>query len=419
MSDTYYTSLTGMMAASYGLQNTSNNVTNMQSPGFKRTDVFYSSLGGGDGYDSLGSGVTVGGHTTNFRAGSYLKTENPSDLAVVGEGFFIIKLKNGELLYTRNGEFHFNQEGFLVDKHSGGLVQGFDKQGKLVAIREKGPDICIGKATSCIELHGKFIPKEVQKDPNNPSPLPNESDYEKISFTVENIYDAQGKRHKAYLEFESPKLPGTQGQKSDITTWALTKIAYDDQDIAFSPQELLFDSDNNGSPKPGNNMIKFNPTNQQPIVLKFGDYMSGESRTVKLNKSEPGSTTSIEVYKQDGYSDGKQTGFEFDDNGQISYQYSNGQSIAGIHLALANFDDTQDSLTQAHDNLFRAKSERGRHIGRANKENFGAIQSKNLESSNVDSTAEFANIVVLQRMFQACSQIMDIDKQLLEGLYKK
>ena len=85
MSSTYYTSLSGMTAASYGLQNTSNNIANMQSPGFKRSDVFYSSLGH--------SGVTVGGHNTNFSAGNYLETNNASDLAIVGNGFFIVKLK--------------------------------------------------------------------------------------------------------------------------------------------------------------------------------------------------------------------------------------------------------------------------------------------------------------------------------------
>ncbi len=76
----------------------------------------------------------------------------------------------------------------------------------------------------------------------------------------------------------------------------------------------------------------------------------------------------------------------------------------------------EHTLIQTHDSLFQAKNEKGRHIGRANKDGFGSIKSNQLESSNVDSTTEFANIVILQRMFQACSQIMDIDKQLLEEL---
>ena len=129
--------------------------------------------------------------------------------------------------------------------------------------------------------------------------------------------------------------------------------------------------------------------------------------------------TKIEAFQNDGYGEGKQISFSFDENGQIAYNYDNGQAIEGIHVGLARFDDMEHTLVQTKDNLFRAKSDKGIHLGRANKDGFGSIKAKQLESSNVDSTTEFANIVILQRMFQACSQIMDIDKQLLEGLESK
>ena len=190
MSSTYYTSLSGMMAASVGLQNTSNNITNMQSPGFKRSDVFYSSLNNGGGQNGLGSGVTVGGHSTNFSAGTYLPTGNPSDLAIVGDGFFIIKLKNNELLYTRDGEFAFNPDGLLIDKHSGGQVQGYDEKGALVSIHQYGSKTNPGKATHAMDLTGELIIVEKEKDPNTPeNPDPFKSKYEPIRFSVMNVFD--------------------------------------------------------------------------------------------------------------------------------------------------------------------------------------------------------------------------------------
>lgn len=420
MSNTYYTSLSGMMAASYGLQNTSNNVANMQSPGFKRNDVFYSSLGNSSPHDGLGSGVTVGGRSTNFHPGTYLETGNPSDLAIVGDGFFIVRMKNGELLYTRDGEFNFNQDGFLEDKHSGGLVQGYNEHGSLVAIKGKGPEVCLGKATHSIDLHGQFVGIEKKREPNDPTPIPMESDYETVSIDLDTIYDAQGKKHRLHLEFESPKEPGPQGNKSDIKNWSLLKASCDGHELSFTPQNIVFDSDSNGAAIRGNSQISLSIMNDQALVLKFGEYLDSADGKVKLVKKDyDNPQTKVGIYKQDGYGEGRQTSFSFDDNGQISYLYSNGQSIKGIHLALADFDDLQHSLIQAHDNLFRAKSDKGRRIGRANKDGLGTIQPQKLESSNVDSTAEFANIVVLQRMFQACSQIMEIDKQLLEELYKK
>lgn len=421
MSSTYYTSLSGMIAASYGLQNTSNNVANMQSPGYKRNDVFYSSLGNGGGHDSLGSGVCVGGQSTNFSAGNYLETNNPSDLAIVGNGFFIVKLKNGELLYTRNGSFGFNDDGQLIEKHSGGLVQGYDDQGRLNSISRFGSKINPGKATQSVDLCGEFIITELAEDAGPQDPNPTKSKFEHIKFTVTDIFDAQGKELNVTLEFESPGSPGTGTNSYENLTWNLIAATCDNAEIPFEPQSIEFDSDSNGTAKKGQNSIKLKMKNDQLVTLNFGDYMSDSASSVRLYKKDKTDhiNNSIEVYKHDGYGEGKQIEFSFDDNGQIAYSYDNGQSEEGIHLALARFDELDHTLIHAHDNLFRAKSDYSRHIGRANKQGFGTIQPQKLESSNVDSTTEFANIVVLQRMFQACSQIMDIDKQLLEDLYKK
>ena len=414
MSSTYYTSLSGMTAASYGLQNTSNNIANMQSPGFKRSDVFYSSLGH--------SGVTVGGHNTNFSAGNYLETNNASDLAIVGNGFFIVKLKNNELLYTRDGEFGFNHDGMLIDKHSGGLVQGYDKKGALIPIHQYGSKTSPGKATHSIDLKGDFVIVEQEKDPNTPdNPDPFKSKYEHIKFGVVNIFDEKGKAHTVNLEFEAPGMPGSGQNSRDNLEWNLIAATCDDATITFDTQSIKFNFDNDGSAEQGSNTIHFNLNGNQSVAVNFGEYMQDKNASVRLYKKNNAdhSSTAIEVKQHDGYAEGKQIGFSFDDNGQISYHYDNGQSEEGVHVALAMFDDLEHTLVQAHDNLFRAKTIQGRNIGRPNEPGFGTIQPKKIESSNVDSTMEFGNIVVLQRMFQACSQIMDIDKQLLEELDKK
>ncbi|KGP63304.1 hypothetical protein EP47_09230 [Legionella norrlandica] len=421
MSNTYYTSLSGMLAASYGLQNTSNNVSNMQSPGFKRNDVFYSSLGNGNGEEGLGSGVCIGGSITNFSDGKYLETNNPSDLAIIGQGFFIIRMKSGELLYTRDGEFDFDQNGVLIDRHSGGQVQGYDNAGNLVPIHEKGPKSSEGKATREIFLNGQFILIEKSdEDKNQPGPFKN--NYENIKFSIAKVYDAQGKEHTLHLEFQSTPVL-VNGDSTNIPddgkSWDLVNITCDDAQIDFSPEQKLIFSNLNSAANPDNCSIQFTLNGGQAVALRFGNYMDGADSSVQLKDSKQNPEgTKIEVLQNDGYGEGKQISFSFDENGQILYYYDNGQSISGIYISLAFFDDMEHSLVQTQDNLFRAKNDKGIHIGKANKDGFGSIKAKQLESSNVDSTTEFANIVVLQRMFQACSQIMDIDKQLLEELEK-
>lgn len=423
MTNTYYTSLSGMLAASYGLQNTSNNVANMQSPGFKKSDVFYSSLGNGNNDPGLGSGVHIGGNATNFSDGKYLETNNPSDLAIVGAGFFIVRVKSGELLYTRDGEFSFNNDGVLVDKHTDGLVQGYNKAGNLVPIHEKGPANSQGKASTELFLKGQFILKEKSTDEQNNQPGPFKNKYQDINFSVMNVYDLKGKAHELKFEFQStPTL--VNNDKTDFLdkgmSWDLVNIYCDDAKITFNyDQKIIFNGDNQGATLE-NCSLQFCINDKQNIKLQFGTFKEGADNCVQVKDSKLNPEgTKIEALQNDGYGEGKQISFSFDENGQIAYHYDNGQVIEGVYIGLARFEDMQNTLLQTQDNLFRAKNNQGLHFGRANQEGFGSIKAKQIESSNVDSTTEFANIVILQRMFQACSQIMDIDKQLLEELENK
>ncbi|MGL6029517.1 MAG: flagellar hook-basal body complex protein [Legionella sp.] len=421
MSSTYYTSLSGMMVASYGLQNTSNNVANMQSPGFKRSDVFYSSLGNGSGEEGLGCGVKVSGSSTNFTDGKYLETNNPSDLAIIGQGFFVVRMKTGELLYTRAGEFAFNNDGVLIDRRSGGEVQGYNSAGNLVAIHEKGPKTSAGKASRELFLNGQFVLLEQTEDEKKGQIGNLKNKYKNIKFEVAKVYDDQGKEHLLQLEFRSTPVIVNDGSiniPDDGTSWDLVGVTCDGQEVPFDEQNIIFSNVGSG-PGSSNNSIKLTLNNGQPLFIKLGTYVDG-ANSVQLKETKYNSEgTKIELFQNDGYGLGKQISFTFDEHGQISYNYDNGQSITGIHVGLARFDDLAHSLVSTQNNLFRAKNDDGRHIGRANKDGFGSIKSKQVESSNVDSTTEFANIVILQRMFQACSQIMDIDKQLLEELKSK
>lgn len=418
MSNTFYTSLTGLFAASYGLQNTSNNVANMQNPGFKRKDLLYGSIGNGASVDSLGAGVRISGSSINFSAGHYLETSNTSDLAIVGQGFFIIRLKNNELLYTRNGEFRFNTDGLLEDPHNYGLVQGYNAQGHLVAIQQSGPKTVPGKATHYVDLTGEFVLIEKKQDdsPQPPDPNPIKSKYENIHFTVDNLFDKNGKEHQITLEFTAKETVTTQDFLEGLE-WELVKARCDQTDLMIEPQSIKFSSQSDGSAEEGANSIRLKLNDDQLVTLKWGDYMQDKDKSVRLNKQDTThANTVINTYQHDGYGEGTQISFAFDDNGQILYQYDNGQSSEGLVIALAKFDDMEHDLQQTNEHFFRAINEQAQQIGQANKDGFGSIQSQKLESSNVDSTTEFANIVLLQRLFQSCSQLIEIDKQLLEEL---
>lgn len=429
MSNTYYSSLSGMLAASYGLQNTSNNIANMQSHGFKRSDAFFSSLGNGQGEEGMGHGVRVSGTRTNFNPGTYAPNMGDSDLAIVGHGFFVIKLKNNELVYTRDGNFNFDN-GVLMDRKSGGQVQGYDSAGNLSAIHEQGPLTTPGKASRDIFLKGSFVAHPVDEEKNTDTSNSTSQGstekikkYENVVITLDKIYDAQGKAHKVSFEFKNE--PPFKDYPNPENYWMLEDVRCDDKDVDIDPyyygQEIEFSGYNSGA-ELRKDSIQFGLNGKQ-VNLYFGTAHNGNSKSVQLetiaNAVTDNKKTNIEIDYNDGYGVGKQSSWSFDAEGQLSYYYDNGQTVKGIHVGLARFDDMENNLIQTQDNFFRAKTNRGIHYGRPNNNGFECIRKNELENSNVDSTAEFANIVVLQRMFQACSQIMDIDKQLLEELESK
>lgn len=413
MAYTYYTCLSGMLAASYGLQNTSSNVANMQTSGFKKTDVFYSSLTHGD--DDLGAGVQVKGFNTNFSKGKYFSSNNATDLAIIGNSFFIIKLKNNELAYTRSGEFRFDAHGILIDQHTGGEVQGYDKAGNLVAIHQTGPKNAPGKPSHHLFLQGSFVAVPISEEEQKQQPEPIKKKFENVSFEVAQVYDQQGKSHVVRLEFEASR---DEIALSEGLTWKLVNISWDgnQEHISYQDQNIVF-SGFGTSAAPEANTIRFSLKGEQIVTLHLGNYTDGSKNNVQLEKfAQITDQTKIDVLQNDGYGIGQQVDYMFNEDGQLIYRYDNEQEIKGVYVGLALFNNVEHQLTPLQNGLFKAGSNCSVRIGRANQDGFGSVGAKQIESSNVDSTLEFANIVVLQRMFQACSQIMNIDKQLLEEL---
>ncbi len=126
MLGTIYIGLSGMNAYSKGLDVISNNVANLNTPGFKLTNPSFSdalyrnasgAVEGSSGAPTGGAGVAVDTGHASFRQGELRDTGNPLDAGVDGSGFFAID-RDGESLYTRAGQFEFDEEGVLVERTS-------------------------------------------------------------------------------------------------------------------------------------------------------------------------------------------------------------------------------------------------------------------------------------------------------------
>src|SRR6266498_2222344 len=119
--------LSGLFAASKNLDSIGNNVANANTVGFKSSsvvfaDVYASSLGATSG-NSIGIGTAVAAVRGNFGQGNVSTTSNPLDIAINGQGFFRLDT-NGSITYSRNGQFHLDKDGFIVNSN-GGKATGY------------------------------------------------------------------------------------------------------------------------------------------------------------------------------------------------------------------------------------------------------------------------------------------------------
>ncbi|MFV0445134.1 MAG: flagellar basal-body rod protein FlgG [Planctomycetaceae bacterium] len=124
-----YSSATGMKAQELLIDNTANNLANVNTSGFKRSrmnfaDLVYTTLDQAGQEVStgqvspvglqIGSGVRTVATSKDFAPGSFVETGNPLDLAIEGDGFFKVRLPSGEMRYTRDGSFRLDSNGQLV-----------------------------------------------------------------------------------------------------------------------------------------------------------------------------------------------------------------------------------------------------------------------------------------------------------------
>src|SRR6185312_2582735 len=166
MLDSIYIGMSGLVGYSKGLKVISNNLTNVNTPGFKGSelqfaDLFYQENGSNTGNPDeppaqFGTGLNTLVTSIRFNQGDLQQTNNPLDVGVTGLGFFVVKDKDGTVHYTRNGQFQFDKDGFLVDSTGKLRVQALDANGQLTDVSLNGLKINAPKPTTNITFTGNL-----------------------------------------------------------------------------------------------------------------------------------------------------------------------------------------------------------------------------------------------------------------------
>ena len=205
---TLYKAMSGLNAFTKGLDNLSNNVANLNTTGYKANDVFYRELtGGNDSGNSddtgsqiqTGQGVEVGGTKVRFADGELAETGEDTDLAISGNGLFILRDGEDEY-YTRAGEFELDSDGYLVDPGTGLRVAKLDDDGNLQDINLRDRLISEAQASTEVLFRGTLNLSAAEGTQFPPSTA---SETDLIEFTV---YDENGNDFKVFATFT--KLAG-------------------------------------------------------------------------------------------------------------------------------------------------------------------------------------------------------------------
>ena len=392
-----YSSLTGLLSFSKALDVLSDNVANLNTIGYKERGYRFESLGtsgesrnrtGALAFEPMAAGTSVYGSLRNLSQGEIQQTSKTTDLAVQGNGFFVIR-DSGHLLYTRDGQFELRGDGRLVHA-SGGILQALTENGRpidlVIPVTRTSPSL----ATKRVAFSGQLG--------TNPS-----GDQQPYEISGISVVDGDGVVQVYSASFENLSSSGTQGE------WRVTI----NDDSGFPVGSGIIRFQGSGAPQPGFNefsvQVRTATGRTTPVSLYFGDPGS-------LDGAVQGGISDLQVSSADGYVAGRVASFQFDESGLLTVEFSNGQSETGSQIAVAAIPVAE--LVETSDGvLFRSDEAGAVPLGHFGSPGFGALASSSLELGNVDLSREFADIIILQRGFQASSQILNVSSSLIEDVY--
>lgn len=182
MTQAHFNGVSGLIAFSTQLNTVSQNISNMNTPGYKGKDSFLKNVESNNG---AGLGVSYEGTSTRSKNGDSKQTGNQTDLYINGKGYFILKDSKQDIYYTRAGQFKFDEKGSLVDQSGTYHVMGFDGA-SLVEVNINNYLSLPPAQTTVLDINGTLSTSET-----SPYKLSNV-----------NIYDATGSLRKLTVNFE-------------------------------------------------------------------------------------------------------------------------------------------------------------------------------------------------------------------------
>ncbi|OAZ98490.1 flagellar hook protein FlgE [Halomonas sp. G11] len=421
--------LSGLNAQQEKLGAVGNNIANSQTVGFKSSNVQFADV---YAESRIGLGTRTSSVLQNFNQGNIESSGRNMDLAIAGEGFFRFQQPNGEIGYSRNGQLTMTANGDLVNAQ-GAQIMGYpaDAQGNIQgggdveALSVDAGDLA-ASATQNLDVSLNLdAEEEVLAAAPSAQEVANGLDSSQYSYSTNGtIYDSQGNARNLTMYFSKTaanewrvdaRMSGgpegapnygftdiANGSNFGFTTDGRLNNNFNEFEIDLDAPDEITDADGNAL---GAGASEFNDTlTSQQIEIDFA------------NTTQFANSSTVNDLSQDGYTSGSLVGVTIEDDGSIMRNYSNEESRAAGQVALVSFRNPE-GLSPNGDNLWTATASSGQElVGAPGTGQRGLIEPGAVETSNVDMAAELVDMIVAQRAYQANSQTISTQDELLQTI---
>nr|WP_320048865.1 flagellar basal-body rod protein FlgF [uncultured Desulfuromonas sp.] len=422
LSSTLYSGISGLQTNAEAMSVTGNNISNSNTIGYKSSSSVFSDMlsatisSSSTGVNQVGRGSELTTVRSNFSQGSFQSTSSDTDLAIEGDGFFMVSASDSdEVLYTRNGAFSFDANGYLVNSE-GYRVQGqlFDADGTPGGGDATDIQIDLQSQVPAQETSNIVLTTNLNSgeevitggfDLSDPAGTSNYS-------TSTQIYDALGETHLATTYFT----------KTDDQTWEWnTVVDSEDLDASVASTEestiigsgtLTFDDDGQLLADAAGDVENTFDLDTIELVWANGAD-SDQSIAIEFDTTQFSSSSVVFAQSQDGYAPGEVVETTISSDGVVSVSYSNGETIDVATITLATFSNP-GGLIKEGNSLYSSSSYSGEpQIGTPGASQ-GTIYTNSLELSNVDLSQEFVNMITIQNGYSASSKVITTTDEMLQ-----
>jgi flagellar hook protein FlgE len=407
ISSSLYSGISGLNTNGNAMSVIGNNIANTNTIGFKSSravfsDLLSGSVNGSGGASQVGRGTGLSTVDNIFGQGTFESTESNTDLAIEGEGLFVLREPSGNAsYYSRAGAFRFDGDGYLVNPE-GYRVQGkaFDANGNLSA--GDPSDILVNINSALPARMTAAMTLSTNLDANapviaTPFDVTDPTTYNYASSTT--IFDSLGNTH----------ILSTYFTKTADNQW--------DWNVVDENNNLVADS---GTAP--NSALTFDTSGQQTgggtatvSGLNWGAATSVQDVDFTFETTQYANDSQVLSQDQDGYGPGSLMKISIGNDGTVTANYSNGERLKVSRIVLAKFANF-GGLVKEGQNMFSATDAAGPpRVGMPGPE-LGSLFTNALEQSTVDLAAEFVKMITTQRGFQANSRVITTTDEMLGEL---